>query len=56
MKGIRQPLSEDFVYGSPERIPGYSYRWVPAPRACRETQPAKRKGAGHDGKPCNEPD
>ncbi|MET0026754.1 MAG: hypothetical protein ABW101_03890 [Candidatus Thiodiazotropha sp.] len=51
MKAIRQPLSEDFVYGSPERIPGNSFRWIPARKVRRETPPAQRKGAAHDGKP-----
>jgi hypothetical protein len=28
MKAYRQPLSEDFVYSSPERPVRGSYRWV----------------------------
>ncbi|MES9940507.1 MAG: hypothetical protein ABW104_10010 [Candidatus Thiodiazotropha sp. 6PLUC2] len=28
MKNRRQPLSEAFVYGSPERMPGFSFRWT----------------------------
>jgi hypothetical protein len=28
MKFYRQPLSEDFFYGSPERPTGSSFRWV----------------------------
>jgi hypothetical protein len=28
MKRYPQPLSEDFVYSSPERMPGGSFRWV----------------------------
>jgi hypothetical protein len=28
MKCIRQPLSEDFVYGSPDSVPDNSFRWI----------------------------
>ena len=30
MKSYRLPLSEAFIYGSPERPTGGSYRWVGA--------------------------
>jgi hypothetical protein len=30
MKSRRQPLSEAFVYGSPEQMPAFSFRWVSA--------------------------
>ncbi len=53
MKDIRQPLSEDFVYGSPERIPGYSYRWIPAKSRPNEPKTVQRKGAGDGGKQPN---
>ncbi|MEJ2426194.1 MAG: hypothetical protein P8101_17390 [Candidatus Thiodiazotropha sp.] len=53
MKDIRQPLSEDFVYGSPERIPAYSYRWIPAQPRPSETKTAQRKGEGDGGKQLN---
>jgi hypothetical protein len=33
MKGYLQPLSEAFVYSSPERPAGGSFRWVPRWRA-----------------------
>ena len=46
MKSLRQPLSEAFVYGSPERIPGFSFRWVAPVGAKRKTgKSAVKKGA-----------
>ncbi|MES9834630.1 MAG: hypothetical protein ABW157_03865 [Candidatus Thiodiazotropha sp. LLP2] len=44
MKSRRQPLSEAFVYGSPEQVPGFSFRW-----ACtdlRQTEKLKKRQTG----------
>ncbi|MEW8506506.1 MAG: hypothetical protein AB2598_07355 [Candidatus Thiodiazotropha sp.] len=38
MKFYRQPLSEEFVYSSPERLTRDSYRWVCSGSARRSRQ------------------
>lgn len=41
MKGYRLPLSEDFVYGSPEKTTGGSFRWVAPAKRLKTPSAAK---------------
>ncbi|MCU7919353.1 MAG: hypothetical protein KZQ88_05000 [Candidatus Thiodiazotropha sp. (ex Dulcina madagascariensis)] len=41
MKRYRQPLSEEFFYSSPEKLPCRSFRWIrPGPPAGKGQNPA----------------
>ncbi len=47
MKSLRQPLSESFFYGSPERPFSGSYRWVGL--RMMANMPKQQKGKGVKG-------
>lgn len=50
MKSRRQPLSEAFVYGSPERLPGFSFRWVQATPQLAMKKSDRQMGGGYERK------
>ncbi|MCU7827571.1 MAG: hypothetical protein KZQ85_00745 [Candidatus Thiodiazotropha sp. (ex Myrtea sp. 'scaly one' KF741663)] len=48
MKTYRQPLSESFVYCSPERPVGGSFRWVNPVKVVRTLQRRKEREVGYE--------
>ena len=50
MKGYPRPLSEAFVYGSPERPLAGSFRWVSQERAPARKSPQRRREVPHAGR------
>lgn len=50
MKGYPLPLSEAFVYGSPERPIAGSYRWVRRVGRCTSVRSHRRREVPHAGK------
>lgn len=50
MKGYRVPLSEAFVYSSPERPTGGSYRWVGTGKRSKSCSSQVVRGRRHEPK------
>jgi hypothetical protein len=50
MKSLRQPLSESFFYGSPERPFSGSYRWVGLRMMANLPKQQKKKGVSGEPK------
>lgn len=50
MKSLRQPLSESFFYGSPERPSSGSFRWVGLRMMGNSPKQQKEKGVSGEAK------
>lgn len=51
MKGYLQPLSEEFVYGSPERLQSGCYRRPASPSSPQHTPGKRQQERSHVDKP-----
>ena len=51
MRGYLQPLSEDFVYGSPERLQGGSFRRLAQPTGPSNEPGRRQQERSHVDKP-----